>query len=157
MKQMLQKWSLKLNACDVSMQMLHQILASMHYAHPSFVNKLNNNNRHVRFFECVNTIPKHDVLFDECAINQNLRSRNVYFWSNKNQISTQNWNTICFALWYGHQYKSCIDLVCYVLKGWANWHTYPTMWDQCWTKLKLGKAILHTNMILLSSTFLEQL
>ena len=71
----------------------------MHYVHPSFVNKLNNNNRHARFSEFVNcTVPKHDVPFDECATKQNLQSRNVYFWSNKNQISTQNWNTICFVL-----------------------------------------------------------
>ena len=112
-----------------SIQMLQQILASIHYVHPSFVKKLNNNNnRHARFSELVDTIPKHDVMFsDKCAITQNLWSRNVYFWSNKNQISTQNWNTICLALWYGHQYKQCILLVHYVPKGWANWHTYPTM------------------------------
>jgi hypothetical protein len=80
--------------------MLQQIPASMRYAHPSFVNKLNYNNRHARFFELVNTIPKHDVLFDECAINQNLQSKNVYFWSNKNQISTQNWNKLlCVMIW----------------------------------------------------------
>jgi len=54
------------------MQMLQQILVSVHYAHSSFVNKLNNN-RHAGFSELVNTIPKHDVLFsDERAMNQNL-------------------------------------------------------------------------------------
>ena len=58
----------------------------MRYAHPSFVNKLNNNNRHARFFELVNTIPKHDVLFDECAINQNLRSKNFIFGITKSKF-----------------------------------------------------------------------
>lgn len=127
-KKLLQKWSLTLSVCSVSMQMLRQILASVHYSHPSLVNKLNNNNRHAGYSELVNAIPKHDVLYsDECAINHNLWSANVYVGSNKSQISTQNWNTICFVLWYGYQNKPCIGLVRYVLRGWANWHTHQTI------------------------------
>lgn len=94
-----QKWSLNLGACGMIIQMLKQILASMHYVHPSFVKQLNNNNRHARFSYVVNTISKHHVPFsDECAVYQRPWSRSIYFCSNKTKFPPRTWTL--FALCY---------------------------------------------------------